>query len=106
MNFESKLKFTGTSANANVLDVMVPSSLLKDNVDKFATYMMAGIKSGIFQLQMNVLSYAQLVDAKAHPEKYPNLIVRVWGFSAYFNDLPEEYKDHLINRAKQMEHIN
>lgn len=106
MNFESKLKFTGTSANANVLDVMVPSSLLKDNVDKFATYMMAGIKAGIFQLQMNVLSYAQLVDAKAHPEKYPNLIVRVWGFSAYFNDLPEEYKDHLINRAKQMEHIN
>lgn len=106
MNFESKLKFTGTSANANVLDVMVPSSLLKDNVDKFATYMMAGIKSGIFQLQMNVLSYAQLVEAKAHPEKYPNLIVRVWGFSAYFNDLPEEYKDHLINRAKQMEHIN
>lgn len=106
MNFESKLKFTGTSANANVLDVMVSSSLLKDNVDKFATYMMAGIKSGIFQLQMNVLSYAQLVDAKAHPEKYPNLIVRVWGFSAYFNDLPEEYKDHLINRAKQMEHIN
>ena len=106
MNFESKLKFTGTSANANVLDVMVPSSLLKDNVDKFATYMMSGIKSGIFQLQMNVLSYAQLVDAKAHPEKYPNLIVRVWGFSAYFNDLPEEYKDHLINRAKQMEHIN
>ncbi len=106
MNFESKLKFTGTSANANVLDVMVPSSLLKDNVDKFATYMMSGIKSGIFQLQMNVLSYAQLVDAKAHPEKYPNLIVRVWGVSAYFNDLPEEYKDHLINRAKQMEHIN
>lgn len=106
MNFESKLKFTGTSANANVLDVMVPSSLLKDNVDKFATYMMVGIKAGIFQLQMNVLSYAQLVDAKAHPEKYPNLIVRVWGFSADFNDLPEEYKDHLINRAKQMEHIN
>lgn len=106
MNFESKLKFTGTSANANVLDVMVPSSLLKDNVDKFAIYMMAGIKAGIFQLQMNVLSYAQLVDAKAHPEKYPNLIVRVWGFSSYFNDLPEEYKDHLINRAKQMEHIN
>lgn len=101
MNFESKLKFTGTSANANVLDVMVPSSLLKDNVDKFATYMMSGIKSGIFQLQMNVLSYAQLVDAKAHPEKYPNLIVRVWGGSAYFNDLPEEYKDHLITEQNR-----
>ena len=105
MNFESKLKFTGTSCNANVIDVMVQSSLIKDNIDKFTGYLMGGIKEGIFQLQMNVLSYAQLVDAKAHPEKYPNLIVRVWGFSAYFNDLPEEYKDNLIRRAKEMEKI-
>ena len=106
INFESKLKFTGTSCNANVIDVMVQSSLIKDNVDKFASYIIGGIKEGIFQLQMNVLSYAQLVDAKAHPENYPNLIVRVWGFSAYFNDLPEEYKDNLIRRAKEMEKID
>lgn len=103
MNFESKLSFTGVSANANVLDVMVPASLIKDNISKFATFMKGGIEEGIFQLQMNVLSYAQLVDVKKHPEKYPNLIVRVWGFSAYFNDLPEEYKDNLIRRAKEME---
>lgn len=105
MNFESKLQFSGVSSNANVLDVMVPASLIKDNISKFAIYMKGGIKEGIFQLQMNVLSYAQLVDAKAHPEKYPNLIVRVWGFSAYFNDLPEEYKDNLIRRAKEMEKV-
>ena len=105
MNFESKLIFSGYSANANVLDVMIPASLIKDNVNKFVLYLMGGIKSGIFQLQMNVLSYAQLIDAKAHPEKYRDLIVRVWGFSAYFNDLPDEYKDYLINRAKKMECI-
>lgn len=105
MNFESKLQFSGISSNANVLDVMVPASLIKDNISKFAIYMKGGIKEGIFQLQMNVLSYAQLVDAKAHPDKYPNLIVRVWGFSAYFNDLPEEYKDNLIRRAKEMEMV-
>lgn len=106
MNFETKLHFTGISSNANVLDVMVPASLIKDNISKFVIYMKSGIKEGIFQLQMNVLSYAQLVDAKAHPDKYPNLIVRVWGFSAYFNDLPEEYKDNLIRRAKEMEMVN
>lgn len=105
MNFESKLHFSGISSNANVIDVMVPGSLIKENIDKFSTYMMGGIKEGIFQLQMNVLSYKQLVEAKLHPEKYPNLIVRVWGFSAYFNDLPEEYKDNLIKRAKEMEKI-
>lgn len=105
MNFESKLKFSGTSCNANVLDVMVPASLIKDNISKFTIYMKGGIKEGIFQLQMNVLSYRKLLDAKAHPEKYPNLIVRVWGFSAYFNDLPEDYKDNLIRRAREMEFL-
>lgn len=105
MNFESKLEFSGISCNANVIDVMVQSSLIKDSAEKFTSYVMGGIKEGIFQLQMNVLSYDQLVDAKVHPEKYPNLIVRVWGFSAYFNDLPEEYKDNLIRRAKEMEQV-
>ena len=32
-----------------------------------------------------------------------NLIVRVWGFSAYFNDLPEEYKEYIIERALRSE---
>ena len=48
---------------------------------------------------MNVMDSKTLIDAKAHPEKYAGLVVRVWGFSAYFNDLPESYKDLLIERA-------
>lgn len=44
-----------------------------------------------------------LIDARNHPEKYPNLVVRVWGFSAYFNELPDEYKVNLINRAEAYE---
>lgn len=105
MNFESKLAFSGVSSNANVLDVVVQPTLIRDNISKFAVCILGGIKAGIFQLQLNVLSYLQLVDAKEHPEKYPNLIVRVWGFSAYFNDLPEEYKENLIRRAKELEGI-
>ena len=50
-------------------------------------------------MQMNVVDSKTLIDAKKHPEKYKHLIVRVWGFSAYFNDLPDEYKMVLINRA-------
>ena len=105
INFESQINFSGISCNANVLDVIVQNSLIKDNVEAFSSYIFGGIKSGLFQLQMNVLSYAQLVDAKKHPERYPNLIVRVWGFSAYFVDLPENYQDNLIRRAKEMEMI-
>ena len=68
-------------------------------------FMKAAIKIGFFQMQLNIMDSATLIDAKAHPEKYPGLIVRVWGFSAYFNDLPEDYKDTLINRALESERV-
>ena len=45
------------------------------------------------------------MEAKCNPEKYPCLIVRVWGFSAYFIDLPEAYQNCLIERAKLCEGI-
>ena len=54
-------------------------------------------------MQMNVVSSATLIAARENPEDFPNLIVRVWGFSAYFKDLPEEYKEVLIERALKNE---
>ena len=50
------------------------------------------VQRGLYELQLNVLDKNTLIDARNHPEKYPNLVVRVWGFSAYFNELPDEYK--------------
>ena len=47
-----------------------------------------------------------LIEAKENPDLYPNLIVRVWGYSAYFNDLPDSYQDLLIKRAIEMEKTN
>ena len=52
---------------------------------------------------MNIMSSADLIAAKKNPENYKSLIVRVWGFSAYFIDLPEEYQDLLIERALRSE---
>ena len=100
IEFSSALDYAGISSNGNVVDLIVQPNLLKDNAKKFIQYLKSSIKQGFFQMQFNVLTYEQLIDAKAHPKKYPNLIVRVWGFSAYFNDLPENYKDALIERAK------
>ena len=54
-------------------------------------------------MQMNVTDSKTLINAKANPDLYPNLIVRVWGFSAYFNDLPLNYKNLLIKRALKNE---
>ena len=56
-------------------------------------------------MQMNLMDSKTLIDAKKNPNRYPGLIVRVWGFSAYFNDLPEDYQNILINRAIMAESI-
>lgn len=58
------------------------------------------IKRGGHQLQLNAVNRDKLLDAKKHPEKYPNLIVRVWGWSGYFNELDTVYQDHILKRLE------
>ena len=98
-DFASNLQYKGCNLNGNVVDFMVPAAYAK-NENKFITLLKESFKNGLFEVQLNVVDKKTLMDAKEHPEKYPNLVVRVWGFSAYFNDLPEEYKDNLIARAE------
>lgn len=105
MQFAGGLCYNGRRANGNVVDVVLQPSFVRDDKGRFLDYLKGSICMGFFQAQFNVFSYAQLADAKAHPERYPNLIVRVWGFSAYFKDIPEEYQDVLIRRAKESEGI-
>lgn len=54
----------------------------------------------LWHIQFNVINKETLIDAKAHPEHYKDLIVRVAGYSAYFNDLSEKLKDEIIERAE------
>jgi len=51
------------------------------------------------QLQVNSLNAITLLKAREHPEQYPNLIVRVWGWSGYFCELASEEQDHIIQRC-------
>ena len=54
---------------------------------------------GISQMNIAIYDIEQLKDAQAHPDKYPDLIVRVWGFSARFVSLSKEMQDHIIARS-------
>lgn len=103
VNFASKLDYSGHAFNGNVVDFFISPHFMENNIEKFKLFMKAAIGIGYFQMQMNIMDSRTLIDAKAHPERYPGLIVRVWGFSAYFNDLPEDYKDVLIERAIESE---
>ena len=49
-------------------------------------------------IQFNVVSAETLRDAQKHPEKYQDLIVRVAGYSDYFNDLGEDLQNEIIER--------
>lgn len=51
-------------------------------------------------IQFNVVSAATLKDAQKHPEKHRNLIVRVAGYSDYFNDLGVDLQNEIINRTE------
>lgn len=104
LQFASCLDYPYNCLNGNVVDFIIPSSYQRQP-EKLVPIIRDAFSHGLFQLQLNVLDKQTLIDAKSHPEKYPNLVVRVWGFSAYFNDLPEEYKDNLIARAEIYETV-
>jgi formate C-acetyltransferase len=53
-----------------------------------------------WHVQYNIVSRSTLLDAKAHPEKHRDLVVRVAGYSAYFNDLAPEQQDDIIARTE------
>ena len=53
---------------------------------------------GGHQLQLNAVNVEKLKDAQKHPENYKHLAVRIWGWSAYFVEIDEEYQDQVIAR--------
>lgn len=56
-------------------------------------------KRGGMQTQINVFDPKLLIQARDNPKLYPNLLVRVSSYSAYFNDLTPEMKDEIIKRS-------
>ncbi|MDS0527983.1 glycyl radical protein [Clostridium sp. SHJSY1] len=55
-----------------------------------------------FHVQYNVVSRDTLIDAQKHPENYRDLIVRVAGYSAFFNVLSKQTQDDIIERTEQV----
>ena len=69
-------------------------------LNKFGNLVEGFFRDGGMQVQFNIQDYETLIDAKKNPEKYPEMIVRVSGYSAYFKDLSDAMKDELITRTQ------
>lgn len=105
IRFASKLDYGENRINGNVVDFFLSPGLIQNQFGKVVQLVKAGIRQGFYQLQINVVDSKTLIQAQQHPELFPSLVVRVWGFSAYFKDLPKEYQDNLIRRAIEAEAV-
>lgn len=93
------IKTGGTLLNQKFSPSFFDSS---ESMDKLVALVRSYFKMDGHHIQFNVVSADTLRDAQAHPEKYRDLIVRVAGYSDYFNDLGEALQNEIIRRTEQV----
>lgn len=88
--------------NGGPLTLEFASSMFEseDSVKKVASLVKAFIDMGGHQLQLNAVNSEVMKDAQIHPENHKQLVVRIWGWSAYFVELDKEYQDHVMRRQQ------
>jgi formate C-acetyltransferase len=79
-----------------------PVTMLDDFAASVEAYFDSGgdRRDGGMEIQFNVTSRDTFVDAVAHPENYPELLVRVSGYTAYFKDLTPQMQKEIIERTE------
>ena len=83
----------------SVQNIKFQKSFFQENIDVIKTLVKSYFANGGCQLMVTVVDSGALEDAMIHPEKYPDLIVRVSGFSAVFVNLRKETQKELLSRT-------
>ncbi len=88
--------------NGGPLTLEFASSMFEgeESIKKLAAFVKAFVDMGGHQMQLNAVNTEKLKEAQLHPEKHQQLVVRIWGWSAYFVELDPEYQDHVLRRQQ------
>ena len=95
-------KLDQTKSGGTLLNVRFVPALLKREEDqkKLASLIRTYFKFGGHHIQFNIVDTATLYDAQKHPDEYKDLLVRVAGYSDYFNDMTEQLQNEIIARTE------
>ncbi|MDE5999751.1 MAG: glycyl radical protein [Bacteroidaceae bacterium] len=98
-------KLDQTKSGGTLLNVRFVPSLLKreEDLQKLVSLIRAYFSMGGHHIQFNIVDTQTLLDAQKQPDEYKDLLVRVAGYSDYFNDMTEQLQNEIIARTENEE---
>ena len=98
-------KLDQTKSGGTLLNVRFIPALLKTEADirKLGSLIREYFHLGGHHIQFNIIDTETLRDAQAHPDEYRDLLVRVAGYSDYFNDMTSQLQEEIIARTENSE---
>lgn len=98
----AKIPYRDAADGISLTSTLMPESLgriEKDRIKNLRNILDAFFSATGFHMNVNVLNREALLDAMEHPEKYPNLTIRVSGYAVNFVRLTREQQMDVINRT-------
>lgn len=94
----SLARFRARYHGGSVQNIKFTPRMMAEDREKIKALFRTYFKRGGCQLMVTVVEPGALEDAQKNPEKYPDLIVRVAGYSAVFVNLTKDVQDELLSR--------